>query len=210
MRSTIRLVEYCEQISTPPRKLLMELERETNLKTLAPQMITGFLQGQFLSMISRWKNPRTILEIGTFTGYGTLCLVEGLQENGILHTIEVNPELSHISQKYFDRSKYPQQIVQHIGDAKELIPDIGGPIDLVYMDAGKNDYALHFDLVFEKLGPGGTVLVDNVLWSGKVGQGLKDKDTMALEAFNEKIKKDKRVTNLLLPLRDGLMIIEKK
>ena len=205
-----KLTTYCEQLSTPPDDLLKALERETFLKTLAPQMITGHLQGLLLSMISQWVNPNSILEIGTFTGYGTLCLIKGLKDNGILHTIEVNPEVVHISKKYFQLAGLEGRIELHIGDVQDIIPTMDQQFDLVYIDAGKREYQLHYDLVIGKVKTGGVILADNVLWSGKVGMTQKDVDTEILKEFNQKILNDNRVTNMLLPVRDGLMIIKKK
>lgn len=203
-------LSYCEKHSSLPNKVLLELERETHLKTLSPQMITGHLQGRLLSFISKWKQPNFILEIGTFTGYGTLCLAEGLDRAGVIHTIEVNPELRYLSQKYFKKSGIGKQVMQHLGDAKYIIPLIKERFDLIYIDAGKQEYPLHYDLSIEKMNGGGVLLVDNVLWGGKVGKGLNDRDTKAIESFNKKVYEDDRVRNLLLPIRDGLMIVEKK
>ncbi len=210
MQDLKKLSEYCERYSTQPDRLLLDLERETHLKTLAPQMLSGRLQGMFLAMVSCWVRPSVILEIGTFTGYGTINLAKGLREEGVLHTIEVNPELSYISRKYFKKAGLEGKVEQHIGDAKDVIPAIAQPFDLVYIDAGKNDYEQHYDLIIEKVSPGGVVMADNVLWSGKVGIGLQDKDTSALESFNQKIMRDVRVTNIVLPIRDGLMVAVKK
>ena len=201
-----RIASYCEKHSTPPKEILLQLERETNLKTLSPQMLSGPLQGQLLSMISRWVSPKAVLEIGTFTGYGTICLASGLRKNGVIHTIEVNPELSAISRKYFGMAGILHQVKHHIGDAAQLIPVIDEQFDMVYIDAGKQDYSLHYDLTIDKVSQGGVILVDNVLWSGKVGSGIDDNDTRVMEAFNRKISEDNRVENLLLPIRDGLMI----
>ena len=205
-----RISTYCEKHSTPPMDVLIDLERETHLKTLSPQMITGHLQGQLLSLISTWIKPTAVLEIGTFTGYGTICLAHGLRAKGVVHTIEVNPELSNISKKYFDKAGISNRVKQYIGDAKDIIPAMDEQFDLVYIDAGKQEYELHFGLAIEKVKKGGVVLVDNTLWSGKVGTGIKDKDTQILESFNKMVYRDERVENLLLPIRDGLMIITKK
>ncbi|MEZ4931792.1 MAG: O-methyltransferase [Saprospiraceae bacterium] len=201
-----KITAYCEKLSSPPSDLLIQLERETHLKTLAPQMISGHIQGALLSLISEWVQPQAILEIGTFTGYGTLCLSKGLRENGTLHTIEVNPELTAISRKYFLLAGIEERVQHYIGDAQFIIPAIDELFDLVFIDAGKREYQLHYDLVFEKVKPGGIILADNVLWSGKVSDTSSDKDTEILKAFNQKIKDDSRVRNLLLPIRDGLMI----
>lgn len=204
-----KITNYCEKLSSPPSDLLIQLERETNLKTLAPQMISGHVQGFLLSLISEWIKPENILEIGTFTGYGTLCLAKGLTEDGTLHTIEVNPELTAISRKYFQLAGIDQKVRHYVGDAQLIIPDIDELFDMVFIDAGKREYQLHYDLVFDKVKPGGIILADNVLWSGKVSDSKVDKDTKILKAFNQKIKDDDRVRNLLLPIRDGLMIVIK-
>lgn len=172
-------------------------------------MISGHIQGALLSLISEWIKPQAILEIGTFTGYGTLCLSKGLRNNGTLHTIEVNPELTAISRKYFFLAGIEERVRHYVGDAQIIIPDIDELFDLVFIDAGKREYQLHYDLVFEKVKPGGIILADNVLWSGKVSDSSSDKDTETLKAFNQKIKDDSRVRNLLLPIRDGLMIVIK-
>ena len=205
-----KLTAYCEKFTSPPSGILLELERETYLKTLAPQMLTGHVQGQFLSLVSRLKQPRTILEIGTFTGYGAICLAQGLSEGGMVHTIEVNPELSYISEKYFAKAGLENSIKLHVGDAMELIPQMTDlTFDLVYLDAGKQDYANAYELVVEKMNHGGLLLVDNVLWSGKVVERMNDKDTKVLDAFNQMVYADPRVSNLLLPIRDGILIVEK-
>lgn len=206
-----RLSLYCEKYTTAPDEVLIELERETHLKTLAPQMLTGHLQGQFLSLLSRLKQPEKILEIGTFTGYGAICLAQGLKDEGKLHTIEVNPELTYISQKYFAKSGLDQKIVHHMGDASELMPQMEDTFfDLVYLDAGKQEYKKMYETVIEKMKPGALLLVDNVLWSGKVVNRKMDKDTESLNHFNQMVHADPRVKNLLLPIRDGIIIIEKK
>ena len=204
-----KLTEYCEEYTSPPDDLLRELERETHLKTLSPQMLSGHLQGMFLSWISSWIKPSAILEIGTFTGYGTICLARGLQESGVMHTIEVNPELSYISLKYFKKAGLSDKIRLYTGDAGHVVPTLDEVFDLAYIDAGKREYALHYEMVMDKMVPGGTILVDNVLWSGKVGTGLQDRDTHAIESFNKMVHEDTRVTHLLLPVRDGVMMIRK-
>ena len=210
MQDQKRIYNYCENHSSPPGEVLQELERETNLKTLAPQMLTGHIQGQLLSLISGWIRPLSILEIGTFTGYGTICLAKGLKKEGVIHTIEVNQELTYISQKYFRKAGIETKIRHYIGDAAEVIPQINDVFDIVYLDAGKQEYGLHYDLVLPKLRKGGIIIADNVLWGGKVGTMVKDKDTSTIESFNSKIQNDDRVHNLLLPIRDGLMIVTKK
>ena len=203
------LHDYCRQYSTPVSTVLYHLERETHLKTLAPQMMSGPLQGQYLAMLSKLMQPKQVLEIGTFTGYAAICLAQGLAKAGQLHTIEVNPEILHISRKYIKQAGLEHQIEIHLGDAKDIIPTFDQQFDLVFMDAGKRDYELHYELVLEKTRSGGLILADNVLWSGKVIRPAKDIDTRKLNAFNEKILADPRVENVILPLRDGLLMARK-
>jgi predicted O-methyltransferase YrrM len=204
------LLEYCENHSSPQSDILYQLERETHLKTLAPQMMSGHLQGRFFAMLSKIKQPRAILEVGTFTGYAALCLAEGLPEEGVLHTIEVNPELEYLIRKYIHKAGREDQIRLHIGDAAEVIPGLNLSFDMAFIDAGKMDYAHHYELVVEKMKPGGIILADNVLWSGKVAEKKFDKDTAGIRAFNEQIQLDEQVENILLPIRDGIMLMIKK
>ena len=203
------LTKYCERLTTPHSALLYQLERETNLKTLAPQMMSGHLQGQLLSMLSKLIQPTVAVEIGTFTGYAALCLASGLAKNGKLYTMEVNEELEYLIRKYIDKAQMQDKIELTIGDAAEIIPNLPSPFDLVFLDAGKRFYADHFDLVIDKVRSGGMILVDNVLWSGKVTLAKHDKDTQIIHAFNEKVLRDERVENVLLPIRDGINIIRK-
>ncbi|GAB5552374.1 MAG: O-methyltransferase [Saprospiraceae bacterium] len=207
-----KLIKYCETHSSPHSNLLYELERETYLKTLAPQMLSGQLQGRILSMISQLKQPKTILEIGTFTGYATLCLAEGLVENGEIITIEANPEVAYFIEKYKQKAGLENQIINITGRAEAVIPTLNQTFDLAFIDAGKRDYAHHFDLVIDRMNPGGILLADNVLWSGKVLQTpeQQDADTQLLDAFNKKIQADDRIENILLPIRDGLTVMRKK
>lgn len=209
-RSLRNLYQYCIQHSTAPSEVLYELDRETHLKTLAPQMMTGPLQGQLLRFISLWIQPKVALEIGTFTGYGAICIAEGLPEGGILHTIEPNRELEYIFRKYVAQAGLEERIHLHTGRAENIIPTLDCRFDLVVIDGGKQDYSLHYNLVVEKMNTNGVILVDNVLWDGKVVQEKKDKDTLLIHQFNEKIQGDPRVENLLLPLRDGVLIIRVK
>jgi predicted O-methyltransferase YrrM len=214
MKNVFRgLHDYCERHSSEPSQLLYELERETHLKTLAPQMMSGRLQGQLLQLISQLQNPGCILEIGTFTGYAAICLAQGLQEGGVLHTIEVNAELEYLIQKYLRKAQLVEKVHLHIGDAKEIVPQLDQSFDLVFLDAGKQHYAEYYDLVFDRVRPGGLIIADNVLWSGKVANPAlveKDTDTKMLHEFNKKVQNDERVENLILPLRDGLLIARKK
>jgi predicted O-methyltransferase YrrM len=188
--------------------LLKKIERETHLHILKPRMLSGHLQGRFLSMVSNMIRPKTILEIGTYTGYSTLCLAEGLNKNGKLITIDINEELERRVRGYFAESQY-EGIYYLIGNALKIIATLNYQFDLVFMDADKENYANYFDLVIDKLAPGGFILVDNVLWSGKVLNVKPDKDTRAILEFNKKIQNDARVENVLLPFRDGITIIRK-
>lgn len=201
---------YCEALSSEPDAVLKALQRETYLKTLAPQMSTGPAQGALLRMLSCLQQPVCILEVGTFTGYGSICLARGLQPQGQLHTIEANRELAYLSNKYFELAGLQQSIVQHQGDALAIIPTLNLRYDLVYLDGNKQQYPQYYDLLIERVRVGGLILADNVLWSGKVVQGADDADTRAMDAFNRKIHSDPRVSQVLLPLRDGLMMIRKE
>ena len=189
-------------------ELLQELNRETQLKILQPRMLSGHFQGRLLAMISKLLRPKAILEIGTYTGYSALCLAEGLLEGGVLHTIDKNEELVDFQRKYFDKSPYGNQIKQHLGDALECIARLDLRFDLVFIDADKHNYSNYFHAVIEKMNPGGLILSDNVLWSGKVIEDPdpKDLDTIALIAYNKLLKEDPRVESLLLPIRDGLTV----
>ena len=204
--------EYIIQFSSPEKVYLNDLSRETHLKTMYPRMLSGHLQGIFLDMISRMINPELILEIGTFTGYSALCLANGLTRNGILHTIEINPELPDISTPYFVRAGVSDKIIQHVGPALDIIPALPDNFDLVFIDADKENYLNYYHLIFDKLKPGGFILADNVLWGGKVLDeiSLIDKETQGIAAFNEFVKNDDRVEQMILPLRDGIMMIRKQ
>lgn len=203
------LDQYCEAHTTAPPDLLYRLERETYLKTLAPQMASGPLQGQLLTMLTRMLQPQLVLEIGTFTGYATLCIARGMPPTGRIHTIEVNDEIAYISQKYFNQSPQAEQITAHLGDAQTIVPSIEGQFDMVFIDAGKKDYAAHFDLTVDRVRPGGILIADNVLWSGKVMNENPDRDTQVLLDFNKKVQADPRVENVLLPIRDGLLVMQR-
>jgi predicted O-methyltransferase YrrM len=189
-------------------KLLQELTRETWQKVLAPRMLSGHYQGRVLSMISKLVNPTYILEIGTYTGYSALCLAEGMQPDGKLHTIDCNEELVHFQKKYFDKSPYANNIIQHLGDAKEIIPTLKLHFDLVFIDADKSNYPLYLELILPKLKKGSVILSDNVLWSGKVVEALQEKDidTKALIAYNKLLNNHPQLETVLLPIRDGLSI----
>ena len=202
------LENYAAQHTEDEPLLLQELNKRTHLNVLQPRMISGHFQGRFLSLLSKMVQPRTILEIGTYTGYATLCLAEGLHPDGVLHTIDIKEELTDLQREFFDRSGYGNQIVQHLGKAADIIPALDTTFDLVFIDADKQNYAHYFDLVIEKMNRGGIILSDNVLWSGKVVEEVKhnDKHTQALMAYNQKIKDDPRVETVLLPIRDGITL----
>ena len=200
--------EYARLHTEPENDLLKELVRETHAMVLQPRMLSGHLQGRFLSFIAKVYQPSLILEIGTYTGYSALCMAEGLKKGGRLITIDVNEELETFTRSFFNRSAYKEQIDYRIADAAIEIPSIEGPIDLVFIDADKRNYALYFDLVIDKMRSGGLILVDNVLWSGKIiEEAAKDKSTQALRDFNTKVANDPRVEPLLLPIRDGLFLL---
>lgn len=202
--------EYSEKHTTDEPVLLKKLNRETHAHVLKPRMLSGNLQGRTLALWSQMMRPKLILEIGTFTGYSALCLAEGLSDNGKIITIEVNEELESFTRKYFQDSEFSQKIDFRIGDAAQIIPAITEPIDLVFIDADKKNYAKYYDLVFDKVRKNGIIIADNVLWSGKVVQADKiDKETKSLLDFNNMVQNDPRVENILLPLRDGLMIARK-
>lgn len=204
-----RLYDYCVEHSTPMDELLYELDRETHLKTLAPRMSSGPIQGRILSLISNLVRPKYILEIGTFTGFATLNLVRGLQPDGELITVEVNAELQYISNKYFTKSGYGDRINQLIGNAKEIVPALDYKFDLIFLDAGKKDYPIYYELILPKLRKGGIILADNILWSGKILDENMDKTSLVLDEFNKQVAKDSRVENVILPLRDGINVIRK-
>lgn len=207
------LSAYAEAHSTPEPRLLAELNRETWAKVLMPRMLSGHLQGRFLSMMSHLIRPKRILEIGTYTGYSALCMSEGMASDGELHTIDINEELEPMIKHYFAKSDKAPQLYLHIGNALEIIPSLNGPFDLVFIDADKENYSRYFDLVVDRMTQGGIIIADNVLWSGKVTDAealAKDEETAALNAFNQKVHADSRVEHVLLPLRDGLMMARKK
>jgi caffeoyl-CoA O-methyltransferase len=190
--------------------LLRELDRQTNLKTLAPRMLSGHVQGNFLSIISAMLRPRRILEIGTFTGYSALCLASGLTEDGVIYTLDRDEETAVIAQNFFQKSKYASQINFITGDAKDIIPTLHESWDLVFIDADKAAYPQYYDMIIDNVRPGGIILADNILWSGKVIEEPMDKKTRILHEFNLMVSKDHRVKNVILPLRDGVNMIMKK
>ena len=204
--------DYVVAHSAKEPELLQQLNRETNQKVLQPRMLSGHYQGRLLSMLSKLINPQNILEIGTYTGYSALCLAEGMKSNGILHTIDINEELMDLQKRYFDASPWKDQIIQHLGDATEIIPSLKEDFDLVFIDADKPNYPIYFQQIMEKLRPGGVILSDNVLWSGKVIEPLKEDDesTKALLEYNRLLAEDDRLETVMLPVRDGLTISRRK
>ena len=206
------LDDYVVKHSENEPELLQQLNRETYQKILQPRMLSGHYQGRLLSIISKLVNPKNILEIGTYTGYSALCLAEGIQENGELHTIDVNEELVDFQRKYFDKSGYGNQIHQHLGNALDIIPKLDVTFDLVFIDADKENYSNYFNAIIDTLNTGGIILSDNVLWSGKVlDTNFKkdDKATPALIEYNSLLKNDERIETVVLPIRDGLTISRK-
>jgi len=202
------LDDYVTLHSENEPELLSALNKETYQKILLPRMLSGHFQGRVLSMLSKLIRPKSILEIGTYTGYATLCLCEGLQENGSVHTIDINEELFDFQRKYFDKSNWGNQITQHLGDALEIIPTLNTKFDLVFVDADKENYIAYFNMIVPMMEKGGIILSDNVLWSGKVLEPLhpKDKSTKELLQYNQLLKDDSRVETVLLPIRDGLTV----
>ena len=208
-----KIEAYAENHTSPESETLQELNRETWAKVMMPRMLSGHLQGRVLSMISKMIQPRDILEIGTYTGYSAICLAEGLADGGVLNTIDINEELEDMVKAYVQKAGLEESIKFHIGNAMEIIPQLSSWFDLVFIDADKENYSNYYDLVIERMKPGAYIIADNVLWSGKVleeKQLANDAETRALHEFNEKVHADHRVENVLLPIRDGLMIIRKK
>ena len=203
------LLHYSEQHTTPESPLLKAINRDTHAKVMMPRMLSGHLQGRVLSMISKLIQPKLILEIGTYTGYSAICLAEGLGPEGKLITIDINEELEDKVKKYFDEAGLSSKVEYHIGDATKIVSTLDGPFDLVFIDADKENYSRYYDMVIDKVREGGIILADNVLWSGKVLQAKQDKDTRAIVEFNKKIHQDIRVENVLLPIRDGILMIRK-
>jgi predicted O-methyltransferase YrrM len=202
------LENYIEQHSQKEPELLAALNKETYQKILLPRMLSGHFQGRVLSMLSKLIRPLNILEIGTYTGYSALCLCEGMQPNGQLHTIDIKEELVDFQRKHFDKSPWGTQITQHLGEAISIIPDLDLKFDLVFIDADKENYLNYFELIVPKMNPGGIILSDNVLWSGKVLEPLQKNDTSTkvLLEYNELLNNDPRVETVLLPIRDGLTV----
>ena len=203
-----KINDYVIKHSQAEPELLQQLSRETWQKVLQPRMLSGHFQGRVLSMLSKLINPKHIMEIGTYTGYSALCLAEGLQEQGELHTIDINEELHDFQRRYFDASGFGQQIVQHTGNALEIIPELNLSFDLVFIDADKSNYPKYLELLLPKLASGAVILSDNVLWYGKVAEIAKvdDIDTQAIQAYNKLMNEDSRLETVILPIRDGLTI----
>ena len=206
-----KIEDYIEKNSSKEPQILKDLNKETYLKVLNPRMLSGHLQGRFLSIISKLIKPKKILEIGTYTGYSAICMAEGLIDNGIIHTIDINEELVSIQKKYFKKTKTTNSIIQHVGDAKEIIGKIDETFDMVFLDADKENYIEYYNLCVDKVRSGGLIIADNVLWTGKVidPKSYDDELTQYLIDFNTVINQDDRVENIILPLRDGLNIIIK-
>ena len=202
------LEDYIEKHSQAEPPLLAQLNKETYQKVLLPRMLSGHFQGRVLSMLSNLIRPKTILEIGTYTGYATLCLCEGMQKDGQLHTIDIKEELVDFQRKYFDKSEWGTQIVQHLGEGTTIIPTLDVKFDLVFIDADKENYLNYYELIVPKMNRGGIILSDNVLWSGKVLEPLEPNDlsTKILIEYNELLRNDPRVETVLLPIRDGLTV----
>jgi len=204
-----QIEDYISAHSDKEPQILADLNRETWAKVLMPRMLSGHIQGRVLSLFSNLLRPLNIIEIGTYTGYSALCLAEGIKKEGELHTIEINEEHALIAEKYFKKSKFSKNIKQHIGNALEIIPKINKKFQLAFIDADKENYSKYFDLIIEKIDVNGIIIADNVLWSGKVIQKNMDDETKALNNYNKKVLNDSRVENILLSVRDGLMICRK-
>jgi caffeoyl-CoA O-methyltransferase len=205
-----QLQQYIDDHSMEESDLLKALDRETHQKVLQPRMLSGSYQGRLLALLAKMIGPKKILEVGTYTGYATLCMAEGLTTDGSIDTIDHNEELADMQRRYFDQSPYGSQIVQHLGEAKDVLKTLTGPYDLVFLDADKENYPHYFDLIIDKLKIGGILLSDNVLWSGKVLEKAADEATSALQEYNHKINTDVRVETVVLPIRDGLTITRKR
>lgn len=207
------LSKYVENHSAVEPELLKKLNRSTWENVMLPRMLSGHLQGRVLSMLSKIQQPKTILEIGTYTGYSALCLAEGLASDGQLYSIDVNEELEQMVKEYWSQSPFASQMHFKLGNAMRIIPELNQKWDLVFIDADKENYANYFDLVIDSVNPGGLIIADNVLWSGKIlieKELEKDKETKSIDAYNKKVNQDSRVESVLFPIRDGLMICRKK
>lgn len=205
-----KLEQYISEHTSQVSEALQALERKTYKDVLMPRMLSGKVQGKFLSLISRLLQPLKILEIGTYTGYSAICLAEGLSSGGQLITIDINEEREDLVNEAIASAGFEDRIICKTGYAAEIIPHLDMQFDIVFIDADKINYSLYFDLVIDKVRPGGIILADNVLWSGKVVEEKSDKDTNALKAFNDKVQQDSRVENVILSIRDGITLIYKK
>jgi predicted O-methyltransferase YrrM len=205
-----QLIQYCFEHSTQPDDVLRDLERETNLSTVTPQMIAGPYQGRLLELLASMCSSRRALEIGTFTGYAAICIARGLQQDGHLDTIEINPEREALIRKYLSIAQLNDKVTLHIGDAFEIIPTLGDRFDFIMIDAGKKDNEAYFDLLVPLLDSGGLMILDNVLWGGKVISDPDDNDARAIADLNRKISRDERVDCIMLPIRDGITLIRKR
>jgi len=206
-----KIFNYSLSKSTKEPKILNDLNRETHLKILNPRMLSGHYQGRILSLVSKIIKPKTVLEIGTYTGYSTICLSEGLDKNGSIHTIDHNEELLVIQNKYFKKAGISEKVKQYTGDAIKIIKKLNLDFDLVFIDADKENYPLYFDSIIEKVKPGGVIIADNILWSGKILEKVEEEDyaTKSIIEFNDKVNNDDRVETIILPIRDGLSLIRK-
>mgnify|MGYP001001473084 CR=1 FL=1 len=204
------LLEYCESFSEKEEILLKELNRETHLKVNSPRMLSGPLQGRFLSFLSKMIKPKYALEIGTYTGYSALCIAEGVVEGGKLFTIDPNEETNAFAAQFISKSAQKEKIELVLGKAQTILPTLKQKFDLVFIDADKKNYGLYFDLIIDKVNTGGLIIADNVLWSGKILEERRDEETESIHQFNKKVNDDTRVENILLPIRDGLMLMKRK
>tara|TARA_B100000900_G_scaffold306583_1_gene265211 strand:- start:66 stop:710 length:645 start_codon:yes stop_codon:yes gene_type:complete len=206
-----KIFNYSLSKSTKEPKILNDLNRETHLKILNPRMLSGHYQGRILSLVSKIIKPKTVLEIGTYTGYSTICLSEGLDKNGNIHTIDHNEELLVIQNKYFKKAGISEKVKQYTGDATKIVKKLNLDFDLVFIDADKENYPLYFDSIIEKVKPGGVIIADNILWSGKILEKVEEEDyaTKSIIEFNDKVNNDDRVETIILPIRDGLSLIRK-
>lgn len=200
--------QYIEEHTTAASPLLNELERQTYVKILRPQMVAGHLQGKVLEMLCRMIRPQRVLELGTFTGYSALCMAAGMPEGSVLHTIDVNDELEDFTRSFLDRSPYADRIVYHLGDARQIVPTLGGQFDLVFIDADKREYPEYYNLIINEVRTGGFIIADDVLWYGMI-ESKTDHQTKGLQQFNDTVHADPRVVNVLFPIRDGLMVMQK-
>ena len=206
-----KIFNYSLSKSSKEPKILNDLNRETHLKILNPRMLSGHYQGRILSLVSKIIKPKTVLEIGTYTGYSTICLSEGLDKNGNIHTIDHNEELLVIQNKYFKKAGISEKVKQYTGDATKIVKKLNLDFDLVFIDADKENYPLYFDSIIEKVKPGGVIIADNILWSGKILEKVEKEDyaTKSIIEFNDKVNNDDRVETIILPIRDGLSLIRK-